>query len=105
MLFLNIYTGLGYFICTTDINWIHKVRVGRPDKRKAAKTHGLLGKKYGVKTYHGGNECIPKITITWIQLSYLTCVALFLNLSLWILDLHDKSFWIITELHRKKDFL
>ena len=37
--------------------------------------------------YYEGNECIPKITITWIRLNYLTCVALLFSLSLWIVDL------------------
>ena len=51
MLFLNIYTGLGYFNCTTHINCIHKVWVDVINERQQ-ETHGLLGKK---SEFHGIN--------------------------------------------------
>ena len=31
---------------------------------------------YDTETCREGNECFPKIAVTWIQLSYLTSVAL-----------------------------
>ena len=70
-LYMVIYTGLGYFIWTRNINWIHIVWVDLINEGQQ-ETHGLLGKKANSmeKTYYGGNECIPKITITWIQLNY-----------------------------------
>ena len=82
-LFLNICTGLGCFIRTSHIKWIHKVWVYLISERQI-EIQGLLDKKANSMewTYYGVNECIPKITITWIWLSYLTCVALFFNLRL-----------------------
>ena len=44
MLFLKIYTGLGYFICTTDINQFKKVWVDQLNERQE-ETHSLLSKK------------------------------------------------------------
>ena len=44
MLFLNIYTGLGYFIRTRHINWIQKVSVDLINERQQ-ETHGLFDKK------------------------------------------------------------
>ena len=43
MFSLNIYTGLGYFIRTTHINWLQSM--GRPDKQKAARDSQFVGKK------------------------------------------------------------
>ena len=65
MLFLNIYTGLGYFILTTHINGIHIVWVDQVNERQL-ETHGLLGKKLNSMeyTYYGDNKWIPKITTT-----------------------------------------
>ena len=84
-----------------------------PINERQQETHGLLGKNKtkrilwnkSITGEYGGNECIPKISITWIRLNYLTCVALFFSLFFWIADLHDKNFWIITEFHREKDRL
>ena len=42
MLFLNIYTGLRYFIRAAHINWIHKVWVGLMNERQQ-ETQGLSG--------------------------------------------------------------
>ena len=44
MLFLNVYTGLGYFIRTAHINWLHKLRVDLINERQQ-ETHGLMKKK------------------------------------------------------------
>ena len=44
MLFLKIYTGLGYFICTRDINQFQKVWVDQLNERQE-ETHSLLSKK------------------------------------------------------------
>ena len=44
MLFLKIYTGLGYFICTTDINQFKKVWVDQLNERQE-EIHSLLSKK------------------------------------------------------------
>ena len=51
MPFLNIYTGIAYFICTTYISFIHKVWVNLINQRQQ-ETHGLLGKKI---EFHGIN--------------------------------------------------
>ena len=44
MLFVRLYTGLGYFICTTDINQFQKVWVDQLNERQE-ETHSLLSKK------------------------------------------------------------
>ena len=63
------------FICTTHISWFHNVLVNLINKIQQ-EIHGLLGKKsefHGIKLLgeEGDNECISKITITWIWPNYL----------------------------------
>ena len=90
MLFLNIYILVLVISFVLHISsefrkygstwWMKdskRLRVCRVKKKK--KFHGI--------NLVEGNECIPKITITWIQLNDLTFVSLFFVLSLWILDL------------------
>ena len=52
-------------------------------KERQEETHSLLGKKNESHWVNlsRGNECLPAITITWIQLSYLPRVALLLLVS------------------------
>ena len=61
----RIYTGLGYFIRTAY--QFNSQSMGRPDKRKAEETHGLLGKKripWNKPIAGVLNECFLRITIT-----------------------------------------
>ena len=77
MLFLNINTGLGYFIRTTHINWSYKVWVDLINERQQ-ETHSLLGKKMRIswnKPIRGGggrvvgNKCIPQfLNYHWVSL-------------------------------------
>ena len=75
MLFLNIYNGLGYFIRTTHINWIHKVWAYVISKRQQ-ETNGLLGKKrlswnkpiMGTMSVFRKLQLLESDSVTWLVL-------------------------------------
>ena len=65
MLFLNIYTSLGYIICITHINWIHKVWVDLINEGQQ-ETHSLFGKKsklHGINLLRGATSASQKLKL------------------------------------------
>ena len=75
ILFWNVHIGPGYISFLLHNNLIHKVWVNLTNGRQH-KTQGFLGKiKCGINLSRG-NECFPKITVTWIRLNYTWLVLL-----------------------------
>ena len=63
---------------------------------------------YDTETYREDNECFPKITVTWIQLSYLTSSTLLFNFipldyESMVVVLHGSNFY--HRLSQKKVFV
>ena len=78
-----------FWICipTLVIKWDYTYRLNSQSLGPLNKRKGSTRLMVCLFTYYGGNECIPKIAIAWIWLNYLTYVALFFNLSFFIVDL------------------